>query len=238
MPVLDILPTPLYVEECPFHDQNKQLFNQELLKILSEGTENNNTKGLYHFDHYCVLHQDIYSRFRGWVETQAEIFLKDVLGYYLPDSESMMVTDSWFNVCAKDGYQYPHYHTNSMICGLYYINFDEDNHAPTYFAKSDSLRKFPQNPTLQLDYIKNTRYNQMDQVVGREGTLFLWESNLVHGYKKNTEDNRFTLSMNFMPTAVVSGSYGWKVKKLTDREREEHYSTFKSGKLWDSPDIY
>jgi len=236
MPVLDILPTPLYVEECPFHDQNKQLFNQELLTILSEGKENISAKGLYHFDYYCILDNDNYSKFKSWVETQAEIFVRDVLGYHLPESESMMVTDSWFNLCAKDGYQYPHHHANSLVCGLYYINFDEENHSPTYFAKSSSLKKFPDGPSLQLNYDKNTRYNQMDQVIGREGVLFLWESQLIHGYKTNEKDNRFTLSMNFMPTAITNGSYGWRVSKLTEKERQKNYSTFVSGKVWDSPD--
>lgn len=237
MAVIDILPAPLYVEECPFHAQMKTLFNEELLDVLADATENLTSRGLLHFDHYCVLDNDKYSMFRTWVELQAEIFVRDVLGLHLPDSEGMLMTDSWFNVCAKDGYQYPHYHGNSLVCGLYYINFDEENHAPTYFGRSTSLRKFPEYPTLELNYDKNTRYNQLDQVIGREGTLFLWESQMVHGYKTNNKDNRFTLSMNFMPTVMTNGSYGWKVTKLDSEERKSYYKTFKSGGVWDSPDI-
>jgi len=237
MPVIDILPAPLYVEECPFHDQNKRTFTEELLQVMSNGMENPSAKGLYHFDYYCVLDDDKYSRFRTWVEIQAEIFVRDILGYHLPDNESMMMTDSWFNVCAKKGHQYPHYHGNAFVCGLYYINFDENNHAPTYFGRPSSSRKFPEYSVLELNYDKNTRYNQLDQVIGKEGTLFLWESHMVHGYKTNDKDNRFTLSMNFMPTVMTNGSYGWRVSKLDPNERKSYYQTFRSGETWSSPDI-
>ena len=141
MPVVDILPSPLYIEECPFHSQVKRLFLEEIERQEGTSITNPSSESLTHIDHYSVLGNDSFARFRTWVEGQAEIYVKDVLGRYLP--EGMLITDSWLNVCNEEGHQTPHFHANSIVSALYYINFDEEKHnikCDTYRILSVKLR--------------------------------------------------------------------------------------------------
>lgn len=229
MEVRDILPTNLGIEICPFHDEVKSLILEE---IDGHGNSYDYRKPksdtLEHLDYYSPIHADKFARFRGWIEEQAEIYARDILGY---DVDELVVTDSWINICKPEGYQVPHYHINSFVCALYYVNFDDEHDSPTYFWKP--------NPTQPLDFPvmltrKNqTRYNCLNEVVGLEGTLLLWPSNLIHGYKTNYSNKRITMSTNIMPTKV--GCY--RVTPLSEEERHKQMLAQRSGQLWDVPDL-
>ena len=51
-------------------------------------------------------------------------YFVEIKGDHLVDG--VIVTDSWLNVCGPGGMQGPHYHANSYLSGLYYVNFDAD----------------------------------------------------------------------------------------------------------------
>jgi len=235
MTVVDLLPSPLYVQECPFHDKVKSLFLAEIEQQDGEIIKNPRSHSLTHIDHYSVVQDDRFSRFRTWVENCAEDFMSNVMGYYLP--ETMQVTDSWINICNEGGYQSPHFHSNSVISALYYVNFDPEKHSHTYFGRPRLGMSYPQYNALQIPYHKETRYNQFDCVTGAEGRLFLWESHMIHGFKVNNHPNRITVAMNLMPTVISNGDYGWRVQLLEQNEREEHVSAWRQGQLWDLPNL-
>ena len=243
MNVVPILPQPVAIIPCPFHEQMKAHVMDEVDTIRSKGgarefmpeLANPNSDELYHLDYYSVLEQQRFERFRYWIEEQAELFVKDVMGKYL--SDTMLVTDSWINICDVGGIQGPHYHGNTIVSGVYYANYDNTKHATTYFVKNTSLMQFPDNPTINLASEKNTRYNQIDHIKANEGELLLFPATVVHGYKKNTEANRITVVMNFMPNVVGDGDYGWRVSRLTDEERLRNFTKRKKDEIWVYPDI-
>ena len=151
-----------------------------------------------------------------WIEEQAEIFCQEVKHDHLVDG--VIITDSWLNVCGPGGVQNPHYHANSYLSGIYYVNFDADIHAPTYFYKTQNSHMFaPSSPNIALMTDKNTQYTEPQPFTAQEGELILWSSELIHGYKPNQGDTRVTLSFNIMPKIVTSGEYGWKVEKLSPK---------------------
>ena len=161
--------------------------------------------------------------------------MRDVLGHYL--QESMMVTDSWINQCDEEGYQMAHFHANSYVSALYYVNYTEDM-SPTYFVKACGTHMHhPDSPTLNLNYAKNTRFNQIDQVMVKEGDVIIWPSQIIHGFKKNDVHGRTTLSMNLKPTIMSNGEYGWRVKKLSNSERMETVQHKEDGIIWDEPNL-
>ena len=166
--------------------------------------------------HYSVLHDDAkFGRFRNWCEQQAEIYAKEVKGDYI--QETVQVTDSWINISDKGGYQYPHHHANSYLSAIYYVNFDmARDHVPTYFTRDTN---FINAPALNFITGKITDYNQNNEVLSNEGELIIFPSQLNHGYNENNGDNRISLSMNFMPTIVTNGDYGWRCVNLNQHER-------------------
>ena len=222
MEVVHILPTAVSIIPCPFHNNIKETILSEIEDEGGNMAKFSANEELQHLQHYSVLENDgKYGRFRNWCEQQAERYAKEILGHYIP--ETVQVTDSWFNVSNTGGLQHQHYHANSYISGVYYVNFDaEKGHCPTSFTKDE--RSFMQNSsTLQLLKTKYTEFNQNDVIYAKEGELILFPSYTTHGYKENQGDNRVTISMNIMPTVVTNGDYGWRVSNLTPKERYDAF---------------
>ena len=222
MEVVHILPTAVAIIPCPFHSSIKQTILSEIEEQSNNMSEFSANKKLQHLQHYSVLaNDDKYGRFRNWCEQQAERYAKEISGHYIP--ETVQITDSWFNVSNTGGFQHQHYHANSYMSGVYYVNFDaEKGHCPTSFTKDE--RSFMQNSsTIQLLKTKYTEFNQNDVVYAKEGELLLFPSHTTHGYKENQGDNRVTISMNIMPTVVTNGDYGWRVSNLTPKERYDAF---------------
>lgn len=235
MNILEILPQPLGIEPCPFHDEVKALVKKEIALNMMVGEDNPNNDGeLIHIDDYSVLDKPEFHKFRTWIEEQCAIFLEHVMGEYVQDG--VIVTDSWINICDKGGFAAPHYHTNSYVTALYYVNFNE-NHTPTYFAKTTGVQIYPNTPNLTLPQTNNTRFNQLDQVMPNEGDLFMWPSTIIHGFKTNNEDNRITLAVNVMPKLMTNGDYGWKIERLTDDDRSQVLDKRRTNRIWSMPDL-
>ena len=224
MEVINVLPTPVAIIPCPFHSKVKEAVTEEIEERgLSTLSYNTGSKDLRHIGHYSVLHNDErYGRFRNWCEQQAELYAKEVKGDYI--QETVQVTDSWINVADKKGFQYPHFHGNSYLSAIYYVNFDlEKDHVPTHFVREEH-QFVPNMPALNILRNKDTDYNQVNQVMAKEGELLIFPSQVTHGYETNNGENRITLSMNMMPTIVTNGDYGWRCVNLSSNERLEAFN--------------
>ena len=134
-------------------------------------------------------------------------------------------------MCDSGGKQSPHFHINAAICALYYINFDDEVHSPTYFYRPNDSMNFPNYFAYMLTNQKETKYNYINEVVGVEGSLLLWPANTCHGYTTNYGNNRITVSSNLMPRYINDV----RIEPLTKEERHTAMTTFRSGKLWDYP---
>ena len=230
MEVVHILPTAVAIIPCPFHNDIKDIILSEVKEQEESMIKFSRNEELKHIQHYSVLANDEkYGKFRNWCELQAETYAREVQGQYMP--ETVQVTDSWFNVSNTGGFQHQHYHSNSLISGVYYVNFDaEKGHCPTAFTK-DEATFMPHSPVLHLLKEKYTEFNQTEVVYAKEGELILFPSHTTHGYKENKGDNRVTISMNIMPTVITNGDYGWRVTQLTPKER---YDAFIISKEFDA----
>lgn len=203
----DIFPSPVSVYNYDKHEELKEL----TYRFLSEANETTNatSSALFHYGNdmgESVLYNKHYEEFRKWAEECCEDYIQKVLGSSLQGS--VMVTDSWINVANKGAFQYYHYHANSMVSGTYYINFDE--HVPLFFRHPTTFDGY-HLPTLELHKGDiTTKYNSDARINVYEGGLYLWKSNLSHGYPANPKDDRISLSMNFIPNYITSGKYGFK----------------------------
>jgi hypothetical protein len=199
MEVVNILPTPVAIIPCPFHDKVKENILTEIEEQkLNQLSYNTNSRALSHIGHYSVLQNDVkFGRFRNWCEQQAEYYAKEIKGDYI--QETVQVTDSWINVADKGGYQHPHYHSNSYLSAVYYVNYDNEKHISTNFTR--------------------------EELIVNEGELIIFPAQIIHGYDDNQFQDRVTLSMNMMPTIVTNGDYGWRCVNLNKAEREKAFDT-------------
>ena len=158
MEVVHILPTAVAIIPCPFHNDIKDIILSEVKEQEESMIKFSRNEELKHIQHYSVLANDEkYGKFRNWCELQAETYARVVQGQYMP--VTVQVTDSWFNVSNTGGFQHQHYHSNSLISGVYYVNFDaEKGHCPTAFTK-DEASFMPHSPVLHLLKEKYTEFN-------------------------------------------------------------------------------
>lgn len=207
--IIDIFSSPIIL--CHF-DESENV-KQTTLDIIKEYTKsvNSQNNNLFHYGNEVnesVLNQKCFNEFKEWILQCSKKFIIEILGYTLHDD--VMITDSWINVCQKNGWQTPHYHTNSYISGTYYVNYKEE-HSPLLFNNKDSY--YSSQPSIQLEVFKPTAYNSNRIIKPIEGDLVLWQSHLTHGYDTNNLDDRITISFNIMPTFINSGKYGYKIVK-------------------------
>ena len=203
--IINAFPMGIGLYKNDNHQKVKEILTEMMKKAPFQHNENCN--GLIHYfdDNDSVLTKSNLRFFREWIEEQALIFTRDVLGYAV---NKLNVTDSWLNVSNKDAFQPPHMHTNSFISGTYYVN-KTDRHSPLIFKNLRFLQDVTTNAVMHLDNGHPTLYNSDLPIDTQEGYLVLWESYMIHGYPPNQSDDRVSLSMNLMPSKVSYGRYSF-----------------------------
>ena len=238
MDVFPILSTPLGVIQNPYHKEVKSLILNDIATKSNSTHTNTSSDYLYHVDYVNILLQDKYKKFREWIEEQGKGFVKDIMGHYLQDT--MIVTDSWVNICERGGNQHAHNHVNSLISGVYYVS-KTDSHSSTYFVRKESMGAINSAtatvPTMSIPFEQKTEFNQEGEMQVNEGDLVLFPSTVLHGYKTNYEDDRVTIAMNLMPSVVCGWDYGWRVDTLTDKQRLSMQQKRNQGDLFLHPNL-
>lgn len=150
-----------------------------------------------------------YPDFKYFLLNSCKFYINEIIGN---EANELIVTDCWINICEKNGYQPFHNHANSYISGTYYLNYNPKFHSQLKFNSPFEFKDFGA-PFIKLDPKKYTQFNGKEITCDfiNEGMLVLWPSNLVHGYSENDENNRITISMNFMPKKITTGPYSFTV---------------------------
>jgi len=169
------------------------------------------------------IDEDIFKKFNHFLVSSARHFNHHLMAY---EDREMFVTETWINQAEKGAKQFEHYHTNCWQSGTYYLNYNE-GHSPVVFKNPAHAHNLKQGPSLSLpiDPGVQSKFSHRTVVVNPpEGSLVLWPSHLVHFVPENPIDElRISLSMNFMPKAMMDGSYGFAATNLwTSRKRPEY----------------
>lgn len=193
MQQIDAFPISLGIE-------NIENFEEHKIKILNfiknkKSTTNHKCSNLKHFydeNEGNILNHPIFSYVKNVIETKANDYYQDILGY----KENLYITDSWINLCKKDGNQPEHYHSNCVVSGTLYVQLGK-NYAPISFRNPRSSGQ-PLSPEIKCLKSKDTAYN-VDWVTFQniqEGSVIFWPSYMVHGYTNNQYNERVSLSFN------------------------------------------
>ena len=112
------------------------------------------------------------------------------------------ITQSWINYTKSDQFHHKHFHSNSLVSGVFYISADK---------KVDSIIFYKTNAdeTIRLNV---TKYNSLNSTSCsfpvETGNIFLFQSPLNHGVdKKKGTNTRISLSFNvFMKGKIGDNS--------------------------------
>ena len=227
MQIIEAFPRPI----CKFtwDKVNHEKLKKECYEIIhNKNYEQKNTRNFNLTHHFLfekeynnskikknlqLLDNENFNEFKKWIEYNSVYFFTQVIGYDIGE-HGVVVTECWLNVCDSGGKQYYHSHSNAFISGTYYVNYKKNLHSPLLF-RSCSEYVDSKTPILTLKTKNNTKYNAvLCQFDYEEGDLLLWESDMIHGYDENENDDRISISFNVMPKYVSNGRYGFTVEKI------------------------
>lgn len=205
MNILPVFPSSL----CSCNMSNHIFYKQNITSYV----ETNNKKLIVNNSSNKLLHLDVdsYSDFTQEIENRFPLFKSDLLSnikeygdILLGDAKDWFISEIWINVMNSGGMQPRHYHANSIVSGIYYVNLPE-NCMNTRFYKSLASPNF----ILQNEIKNYNDYNyQWVDVSVNEGSLILFPSNMEHSVPQSDYDGkRITVAFNALPTKIDSGCY-------------------------------
>lgn len=113
---------------------------------------------------------------------------------YSPQQETKLrITQSWSNVTNKNQWHHKHYHPNSLISGVLYINGSKEEDKIVFFREKKKLLKTPSDS-----------YNEFNSdtwwMPSGTGTMYLFPSDLEHCVESvDTDRKRVSLAFNTFP---------------------------------------
>lgn len=109
------------------------------------------------------------------------------------------ITTSWVYRSVNGDYHTSHWHSNSLISGVFYINTNPDSGAIVFHK--DKEHKNLWGDTLRIDWDKETDYNtEAVGILPKTNQLLMFPSILAHSVLTNTSnDNRYSLAFNVFP---------------------------------------
>jgi uncharacterized protein (TIGR02466 family) len=165
--------------------------NQERLKSFSSDVS---------VDTY-VLDQPEMSAIKDFIEESLKVYVDTV--FSPPDDTTIEITQSWLNYQGTNGSHHRHYHPNSFISGVFYVDAEDNVDNISFYN--------PRQDAFKIESIFYNEYNtdQMTFPISR-GDLILFPSYLPHSVEQRTRDDkqRISLAFNTFITGIIGSKRG------------------------------
>jgi len=123
------------------------------------------------------------------------------------------IENSWVNKYLKNDTSPEHYHGNSLISGIYYLNVDENSGNITFYKDKSHYNLWTETIRIDFKYqddnkkFTNNFYNaQSVQFQPKKGDIVLFPSLLNHEVSPNESDIvRYSLAFNLFPRGTAGG---------------------------------
>ena len=198
MIVHQLFPIPVYVSKL-----ERDLSKEELKMIQKYKKKTNSNEG-------NITSKDTYVLENKTLKNLKEDLHKKLLDYFDKvvcnvDPIIPYITQSWLNYTEPNEYHHKHFHSNSYVSGVFYVNADKGvDHIKFYQTHVPELE-----PAIEKYNIFNARSLWFPV---ETGNIVLFPSSLPHGVdKKQGTNSRISLSFN----TYFKGTIGNK-RKLTE----------------------
>jgi len=190
--ITKIFPTPIYTSEPYLLTEDEIIAAKKHFENVSVNANKNLTT-----NNKLVLDSTVeFVNLKKFIKECIDEYFYNVL--QVKKDINIYITQSWLNFNTKGTSHHTHFHSNSIISGVFY--FTEDN-IPIEFETS--YLKFG-NISLNYENFNDVNYETFN-FSAKKGTLVLFPSSLKHNVKENNlENTRISLSLN----TFVSGKLG------------------------------
>ena len=201
--IISLFPTPVLrvrVQEY-FQDEIWKLKQLEMEHVYA----NNVAPDLNHFksiESYCLDLPGM-EKFKDYIEKE----VKDFYVHGLAIDGDIKITQSWVNKNINGGGTHAHYHHNSIVSGVYYMDVP-DNSTLIKFYKPDVDRStvYRLEPEVNPNLLEGNPYAQTKAIIPvANSEILLFPSYLPHSVPDMaTSKDRWTLAFNTVPKILGS----------------------------------
>jgi uncharacterized protein (TIGR02466 family) len=195
--VHDLFPIPLYQTKLP--DLDPITYNK-LLNFTWEEPDYEGRATHQETSERHLLDLPTFAGLKKLIQTHVDKFVYEVIG--VDKTQCWTITTSWVNRSRPGDYHSNHWHSNSLVSGVYYIKTNSTSGAICF--DKDRGHNNLWSDTLCIDFDTDTDYST--KAVGinpQTGDLLLFPSLLNHSVLVNesTED-RYSLAFNVFPRGI------------------------------------
>ena len=179
--VSGLFPIPVYKKNIkrPFTDQEKKASLIDYWQI-QPGSEN------YRTSNTNVLNMPTFFSIKQFLSDCINDYVTNIIS---PETKfNLYVTQSWINFNRKNDRHHQHFHANSIISGVFYLD-----------ARDDDLISFYTPSRTEIHIVNRPNWWNMKRigVPIQSGDLVLFQSYLEHGVEKIMDDNHTRVSLAF-----------------------------------------
>lgn len=187
-----IFPTPVY-----FHTMNRNFSSSELKFIEKNKKHTYKNEGNTTTLNNYILNEKPFSK----LKKELDLKVKDYFDKVICSSNEITpyITQSWINFTEQNQYHHKHYHPNSIVSGVLYIDCNE-KYDKIMFHRDDV------NKALQFEHKEFNVWNSSAWWFSvKTGNLILFPSTLSHNVQTKQGDNlRTSLAFN----VFIKGTLG------------------------------
>jgi uncharacterized protein (TIGR02466 family) len=186
--IMDLFPTPLYINniDAPLINQQKD-YLLNLPKRQNIGNLRSESGYIFEYPLFAELKKTINEHIKEYVNI-----------LYPGSNLDVYITQSWANYTEPNQHHHKHYHPNSFLSGVFYVNAIKNEDMINFYK--DFL------PTFNINYTQANNYNTNDVAILIEtGDLVLFPSNFTHNVPPTTsKETRISISFN----TFIKGNLG------------------------------
>ena len=193
--VTPIFPTPVYsaLLNVEMTEEKESVISRYKESALTQGGGNLSSTEAY------ILEEESFSDLKQLIEEHIDNYIRDII---CPRSDQIIepyITQSWLNWTNMAESHHEHYHVNSLISGVYYIDTSELD--SILFCKQPSHQYI----NIEVEGSKSNMFNSQVMQKGVEtGELLLFPSNLPHRVDMSmSSKTRISLAFNVFIKGVI-----------------------------------
>jgi uncharacterized protein (TIGR02466 family) len=194
--ITPLFPTPIFVDTI-------DVLTEEDIDFIKSLEYYPNASNNLTSEDTLILNHDRLSKLKSEIDARLKLYLEEV---HAPEDDiSLRITQSWVNKNAQGTGHHRHYHTNSIVSGVFYVS---NNPNELFIDKKQDM-------ILRIETAKQTLYNT--ELIGIEcfkNMLILFPSGLDH-YVAPNKDSEERISIAF--NTFFSGTIGDR-KRLNQLE--------------------
>lgn len=187
--IYNLFPTPVFENQIDLSKYNIDLLlNKEFEYMENKSAKITKDKNVLETVGLEQLKKELLFNLELYTKNFLKVYDKKIKWY---------LQKSWVNKHETGDWGQPHYHANSLISGVLYLETNDETGEISFECPTNYRPIFPLS--CNLEFTERTIENSTTYFLKpKNGLLILFPSSLLHAIKENkSETNRYSLAFNF-----------------------------------------